>query len=693
MNEGPRSRSLRWHGGLAIAGVVALLAAGEAIILGLLLGQSERRLRGETELALRYAVADLDRLRDEVLDHAVLGAGIEGSNVQASRAADSAEWPRGLHDPSHLGAAAAGFSATDTALSITAVALEGGANRRVLAVRSISADWVRAVSREAGVPLHLLVGQRWVSAESTTTRLGTRSTQREVRDEELARSGTPLPAELDGKAHRFRTGCFGRARLIGAATALRDADGVPVAILAAAFPQTEARREIRGALFVLTGLVAATGAFLLGISLWIRARIVRGVEALVGQIEAADPDHPERNALRVSTVLEIERLRGTFSRFFERFAQGRARQTEAEGALGHVLRDASDAILVLDRERTILQWNRGAEETLGYLAAEVLGRPYTILLPSEESGALAEDATASKDLRTRRRRKDGTVIDVSLARSRMALPPGGEERVVEILRDVSSTRRLEEELLRSEKMAAVGKISSKVVHEIRNPLAAINLNVDLLAESLQAAGATLVDPEAHEILDILKRETRRLSQIADEYLQFSRLPPAAMREESINQIVRELSNLLRPELARRGVRLELELDPADPPTRCDASMVRQALLNLVRNAVDAVEPRIGQVTLGTRRESDGTTLVEVRDNGRGIRAEDQARIFDPFYTTKRDGTGLGLALVLRAATEHEGRVVCRSTPGQGATFVLCLPSARAGSPSPVTGSTHSDPRA
>ena len=460
---------------------------------------------------------------------------------------------------------------------------------------------------------------------------------------------------------------------------------------------------------ILGSLCVLTAAFLIAIFLWIRRRLLGELDGLVRVVEQADPDRPSHQALPPMRVAEFERLRVSFLRFFDRFLASRARQEEAEGTLGHVLDHAADAILVLDHHHRILSWNRGAEETFGYPEAEIVGEPYTVLIPADEEEselqALLAPGSTVKDLRTRRLRRDGRSLDVSLTRSRVPAAEGGEERFVEILRDVSATRRLEEELLRTEKMAAVGKISSKVVHEIRNPLASINLNVDLLRESLDALPGGPADPESTEILGIIKREIRRLSQITEEYLQFSRLPRAAFRPERINDILLELSDLVRPSIARRGIRLVLNLDESRPEAICDATLLRQALLNLLRNAMDATEEGKGQIQMRTRVvEEDpgppagagaaslaggvggaGTVgeaaigslgpLIEitVEDNGRGILPAQAARIFEPFFTTKKDGTGLGLALVQRAVEEHRGRIQCVSLPGKGTTFRVLIP--------------------
>lgn len=442
---------------------------------------------------------------------------------------------------------------------------------------------------------------------------------------------------------------------------------------------------------VLGGLVVLTAISLTAVFLWARHRLVGELDRLVLLVEGADPDRPGQRMLSPMAVIELERLRQAFSRFFDRFTASRARQEEAEGTLGSVLGHAADAILVLDQDHRILSWNRGAQETFGFSSEDIVGASYARLVPEgleeKELQRDLEPGSTVKDLRTRRLRGDGQVLDVSLTRSRIPSPGGGEDRFVEILRDISAKRRLEEDLLRTEKMAAVGKISSKVVHEIRNPLASINLNVDLLSDSLEHPAAGDPDPEAREMLRTIKREIRRLSQITEEYLQFSRLPRAAFREERVNDILVELSDFVRPSIARKGVRLVLNLDETDPEAVCDATLVRQALLNLLRNSMDAIEEGKGQVHMRTRAlrydaqtgqpSETGLGLegleIVVEDNGRGIEKDQLDRIFEPFYTTKKDGTGLGLALVRRAVEEHSGRVHCVSVPGKGTTFRVLIP--------------------
>lgn len=354
---------------------------------------------------------------------------------------------------------------------------------------------------------------------------------------------------------------------------------------------------------------------------------------------------------------------------------------ETRGLLAGIVEDAADAILLLDAEARIRLWNRGAEETFGYTASEAVGQPYDLLLPPgvglEESLTRAVAAAGTvRDLRTQRRRKDGEILEVSLTRSRVRGNGGGASASVEILRDVTRQRELERELIRTEKMAAVGKIASKVVHEIRNPLGSINLNVDLLLDGI-GSGDGPEEREAREILQTIKREMRRLSQITEEYLQFSRMPQPTGKEEDLNVVLLDLADFLRPELRRSGIRLVLNLDDRKPKVACDSRLLRQVILNLIRNAMEVVPVQSGQVSIVSVTERDGAR-IEIDDNGTGIPPEVQARIFEPFFTTKQEGTGLGLAVVRQIVEEHNGTISCQSIPGKGTTFRIWLPRGSAG---------------
>jgi two-component system NtrC family sensor kinase len=225
-----------------------------------------------------------------------------------------------------------------------------------------------------------------------------------------------------------------------------------------------------------------------------------------------------------------------------------------------------------------------------------------------------------------------------------------------------------EALVRSERLAAIGRIAAQITHEIRNPLSSISLNAEELGERLRDGSAG-----AGELCDAIVREVDRLAAITEEYLRFARLPKPQFQRADLNDTVRDLLEFVRPELDLGRVSVQLELSPALTLVHADVAQLRQLLLNLVRNAREAM-PGGGSLRVSTRG-LDGSVVVEVRDTGPGIAKERLQRIFDPFFTTKERGTGLGLAMAQEIAQEHGGVLACESEPGKGTAFSLKLPVA------------------
>jgi len=221
-----------------------------------------------------------------------------------------------------------------------------------------------------------------------------------------------------------------------------------------------------------------------------------------------------------------------------------------------------------------------------------------------------------------------------------------------------------EALLRSERLAAIGRIAAQITHEIRNPLSSISLNAEELGERA---------PDARELCDAIVREVDRLTGITEEYLRFARLPKPQLQRADVNDTVRDLLDFVRPELEAGGVRVTASLSPGLPRVLADVAQLRQLLLNLLRNAREAMSSG-GSLYLATRSE-EGLVSLEIHDTGHGISPERMERIFDPFFTTKARGTGLGLAMAQEIAQEHGGQLLCESVAGEGTVFTLRLPAA------------------
>jgi two-component system, NtrC family, sensor kinase len=229
----------------------------------------------------------------------------------------------------------------------------------------------------------------------------------------------------------------------------------------------------------------------------------------------------------------------------------------------------------------------------------------------------------------------------------------------------------ERELVRSERLAAVGKMAAMITHEVRNPLSSIALNTELLGDELDG-----LDPErtaeARALCRAITYEVDRLTAITEEYLAFARLPKPRLQAEPVNPVVAALATFVREDLAARDVRIETELAPDLPRALFDEAQLRQSLLNLVRNAAEALGGRAGRIRLTTRPGAPGRVEVEVADDGPGIDEQARARLFDPFFSTKERGTGLGLALTHQIVLDHGGAIRVASEAGAGATFTVEL---------------------
>jgi two-component system NtrC family sensor kinase len=230
----------------------------------------------------------------------------------------------------------------------------------------------------------------------------------------------------------------------------------------------------------------------------------------------------------------------------------------------------------------------------------------------------------------------------------------------------------EQKVIRSERLATVGRMAAQITHEVRNPLASIGLYAELLGDEIADRG-----DEPKRLVSSIISEVDRLTEITETYLRFARLPRPKLEREDLGAIVTGVLEFARAELSQAGIALEIDVAAGLPDVAADEAQLRQALLNLVRNAREAMSTSTSQSGRGRLRVSvaasgnDGAEVaVGVADSGPGIPPEYLGQIFDPFFSTKERGTGLGLALVQQIVVEHGGRVDVNSGPETGTTFTL-----------------------
>ena len=313
-------------------------------------------------------------------------------------------------------------------------------------------------------------------------------------------------------------------------------------------------------------------------------------------------------------------------------------------------------------------------------AERFVGRPRGDMLGSHPSEIFAQDSILCRAIldsfntRTVMNQEEiemenGRRIQISLD----FIEEGGERiGALLTLRDAESVHRIEDEIELSRRLAAIGRLTSGVAHEVKNPINAIVVHLEVMRQKLNP-----VDPDTRRHMDVIGSEIKRLDRVVQTLVDFTRPVELRLADVDLRKLVDDVIMLAAPEAERQNARIERNMDQEPLPVRVDADLIKQAVLNIVINGVQAMTGTGGNLYVSSGREGDGA-VVTVRDEGPGIPAEIRNKIYNLYFTTKKGGSGIGLPMAYRVLQLHNGSLEFDSIEGSGATFVLRVPLAETG---------------
>ena len=335
-----------------------------------------------------------------------------------------------------------------------------------------------------------------------------------------------------------------------------------------------------------------------------------------------------------------------------------------------IFQSAGTGLIALDRAYQITAFNRAAEEITGVPSAQAIGRSWSALIGASVPLASIEatidgNPRASMRHETALRRPDGSTVPVRMTFSALQSGEGERLGLISACEDLSAIRAMESRMRQADRLATVGRMAANIAHEIRNPLASLTGAIEVLTSPHTA------EDSRERLSQIVARESERLNHIIKNFLEYARPAPLSITIFDVAAAAEEVLLLLEHRASPGSLKVIREFPPA-LLWPVDGQQFRQILWNLCLNAVEAM-PEGGELRVAAAVRG-GTLEITVTDTGEGIAAGDVSHVFEPFFSTKSEGTGLGLALVHRVVQEHGGEIDVRSSPGLGTTFTLTLPS-------------------
>ena len=338
--------------------------------------------------------------------------------------------------------------------------------------------------------------------------------------------------------------------------------------------------------------------------------------------------------------------------------------------LDMVLESMTDGIVVTDGQNRVILYNKSAERLLHFTGDVLESALWEAVSNRDLAGFFFQKLLSQEKVADREFTLGSDAVRIFSVSILPLVRAGSVQGNLVHVEDVTERRSREARLRRAESLASLTTLAAGVAHEIKNPLGSMGIHLQLIQKKI--GGKSRVDPRTiGSHLDVIGEEVDRLNRIVVDFLFAVKPMDTRLEEGDINLVIQELLEFVRPEMDQAGVRIESSLSPKVPLLRIDARFIKQALLNLIKNAVAAM-PEGGTLRVETQR-ADGEALVRVSDTGTGIPDEIMDKIFEPYFTTKPFGTGLGLTIVFKIVKEHFGDISVSSRVGEGTTVALSLP--------------------
>lgn len=409
-------------------------------------------------------------------------------------------------------------------------------------------------------------------------------------------------------------------------------------------------------------------------------KITKPIDTLVKKVKMLSYDFKIAEPIQIdySSYDEIHALSSAFNDMsvklkhnLSELEQSYVRENQLGQYLTNILKSVANGILVIDKDGRITIFNKSAESITGYESKQFIGNSINEFMditnmnlrPMIKSALQDDIVVADVEINIKNSQDEEMLVSVDL--SQVKDNKKNVVGVVILFKDLSRIKAIEEELRREDRIKTLGELSASIIHDIGNPLSGMSNLIEILKDS------SLDRESENEILSLLEKEIKDLNILVIKFLEYSRSSKMEKRNTDISKLIEYLLQLLRIEIVSKKIKVNKTYTNEPIFIKIDERDIKQALLNILINSIHAIGEE-GEINIRLIKEKEVLNII-ISDNGMGIDKEKIDRIFNPFFTTKKDGTGLGLSIVYKAIKEHKGKIAVKSEPNIGTEFIISLP--------------------